>query len=79
MDCNTAFYLLPFLYLIIEIRKHHEKENFLVNRMIPVTRKSTDFMHVKTLLFTHYQNQCNSYGHSEGFLINVRYPAVCDL
>ena len=33
---------------------------------------------VKAIFFTHYQNQCNSYGHSEGRLFNVWFPAAHD-
>ena len=46
--------------------------------MVPATIVNVRYTHGKTLLFTHYQNQCNPYGHSEGHLFNVQFPAARD-
>ena len=88
---NNTFYMelyynIPFTYLylsscssaIIQICKQHEKEHFSVNRMVPATILNVRHTCVKTLFFTHYQNQCNSYGDSKRHLFIVRFPAVRD-
>ena len=80
---NSTFYMefhLPLLIFLlicyILICKQHEKEYFSANRLVPATILNVRHMRVKTLFFTHYQNQCNSYGDSKRRLFIVRFPVA---
>ena len=78
MQHSIYLYLSSCSSAIIQIRKQHEKEHFPANRMVPATILNVRHTRVKTLFFMHYQNQCNSYGHSKRRLFIVRFPAAHD-
>ena len=84
---NCTFYMelyynipLPsLLYLLIYYNRDSQttRERVILCELNG-TSNNIKYTRVKTLFSTHYQNQCNSYGHSGGRLFNVRFPATRD-
>ena len=65
---TTTFHLPLLIFLLI-----------CYNRDSQTARERALLTRVKTLLFMHYQNQCNSYGDSKRRLFIVQFPAACDI
>ena len=77
MVYTTAFYL-PLLFFLL-IYYNRDSQTTRESKSLRIEWYQQQYkMCVKTLFFTHYQNQCNSYGHLEGRLFNVRFHAACD-
>ena len=71
----TAFYSLQFYagkFINSTDSQIPLESTFLMNQMVTSNMQKIPYLCVKLLFIIHYQNQCNFYGHFDGYITTVQ-------